>query len=281
MGGRIWVTSVAGKGSTFRFTVKLQPTETAPPPDEDLALMPSGSPGETAEKPLRILVAEDTADNRLVVQLYMKGLPHSLTFAEDGDQALKLFSAETYDLVLMDLQMPVLDGLSATRAIRALEAQRGVKPTPIVAVSADAGEGDKARSLAAGCTDHFAKPISLRKFLSVIRKYSYPTAAPPPLPEEAPASKGVLAGMKKLVPGYLRSRRKDAEKLEKLVAASDFVKIRALAHQMKGSGTTYGFPDLTNLAAALEAAADRKDVAAVGLHSKEIASFVQSAKAPE
>jgi PAS domain S-box-containing protein len=281
MGGRIWVTSIAGQGSTFRFTVKLQPTETAPAVEEEAPVMPSGSPGDPEEKPLRILVAEDTADNRLVVQLYMKGLPHSLTFAEDGDQALKLFSAQAFDLVLMDLQMPVLDGLSATRAIRALEAQRGVKPTPIVAVSADAGENDKARSLAAGCTDHFAKPISLRKFLSVIRKYSYPSAAPPPLPEETPAAKGVLAGMKKLVPGYLKSRRKDAEKLEKLAAASDFVKIRALAHQMKGSGTTYGFPDLTNLAAALEAAADRKDEAAVGLHTKEISSFIQSAKAPE
>jgi PAS domain S-box-containing protein len=93
-----------------------------------------------------------------------------------------------------------------------------------------------------------------------------------------------LAGKRtsnKRVPGYLRSRRKDTEKLEKLAAASDFARIRTLAHQMKGSSVTYGFPDLTNLAAALEAAAERKDEAAVEMHTKEIASFLSDREDPK
>jgi PAS domain S-box-containing protein len=127
---------------------------------------------ETAPvKPLRILVAEDSADNRLLVQVYLKGSPHQLTFAEDGRMAVDRVTADCFDLILMDMQMPVMDGLTATRAIRAIELKRGTAAIPIIALTANARPQDVEMSGAAGCNHHLSKPISKQKLLGAIEEY--------------------------------------------------------------------------------------------------------------
>ena len=119
--------------------------------------------------PKRILVAEDSPDNRLVIAAYLRGELHQVEFAEDGKEALEKFIANHYDVVLMDIQMPAMDGLDATRAIRRWEIEHGRVPTPIVALTAYALEEDVKRTLAAGCNLHMSKPLRKRALIDCIR----------------------------------------------------------------------------------------------------------------
>jgi PAS domain S-box-containing protein len=130
-------------------------------------------PSATAQrKSLRILVAEDSPDNRLLVQLYLEGGPHSLTFVEHGGEALEQIASTEFDVVLMDVQMPVMDGLAATTAIRAMELERGRRAVPILALSANARPEDIESSLEAGCTAHLSKPISKQRLLTALDEYA-------------------------------------------------------------------------------------------------------------
>jgi CheY-like chemotaxis protein len=99
--------------------------------------------------PLRILLAEDAPDNRFLIQAYLKKLPYRIEIAENGHVAIEKFKAIRPDLVLMDVQMPEIDGLAATRAIRQWESEQGLSPTPIIALTASALAEDVKRSLAA------------------------------------------------------------------------------------------------------------------------------------
>ena len=140
-------------------------------------------PGEEYPgQPLRILVAEDLPDNQFLIRTYLKRTPHELTFADNGKAALEAFRKESFDLILMDMRMPVMDGLSATRAIRELEGTHAA--TPIIALSANASTADIRLSFEAGCQTHLSKPISRSRLLAAIRDH----VARVPAPEEASAA---------------------------------------------------------------------------------------------
>jgi PAS domain S-box-containing protein len=148
--------------------------------------------------PLRILLAEDAPDNRFLIQAYLKRLPYQIDIAENGRVAIEKFKASRPDLVLMDVQMPEVDGLAATRAIRQWENEHGLSPTPIIAITASVLEDDVNRSLAAGCDEHVSKPVkkpvllaAIRKALAmrpaVVAKLEQPAAANAQLPSEVSA----------------------------------------------------------------------------------------------
>ncbi|EGB14273.1 response regulator receiver protein [Pseudodesulfovibrio mercurii] len=121
------------------------------------------------DNPVHILVAEDSESNQMLLSLYLNDSGYALDFAMNGRDAVERFKSGSYGLVLMDIFMPVLDGLDATREIRAFEKERGLAPVPIVAVSANAFDEDRKRSMKAGCSDFLAKPIRkipLLKFLA-------------------------------------------------------------------------------------------------------------------
>jgi CheY-like chemotaxis protein len=144
-------------------------------------------------RPLRILLAEDAPDNRFLIQAYFKKLPYQIELAENGRIAIDKFKASPPDLVLMDVQMPEVDGLTATRAIRQWEAERGLPPTPIIVLTASAQEDDVKRSLAAGCDAHVSKPVKKPALLAAIRKAmalrpAAPAALEPPPPVADPES---------------------------------------------------------------------------------------------
>jgi two-component system, sensor histidine kinase and response regulator len=126
---------------------------------------------DARREPVRkILVAEDSPDNRLVVAAYLRREPYQVDFAEDGKQAFEKFIANLYDLVLMDIQMPEMDGLDATRAIRRWEFEHGRVPTPIVALTAYALEEDVRRALSAGCNLHISKPLKKQTLIESIQE---------------------------------------------------------------------------------------------------------------
>jgi two-component system, sensor histidine kinase and response regulator len=141
--------------------------------DQSNGARANGQPAAEAQaqtgRALRILLAEDSADNRLLITAYLKNTPHQLDTAENGAIAVDKFAAGRYDLILMDMQMPVMDGYSATREIRKWQSERAMAPVPIIALTASALKEDVARSLEAGCDQHVAKPVRKVTLLAAIR----------------------------------------------------------------------------------------------------------------
>jgi len=124
------------------------------------------------DRPLNILLAEDTGDNILLIRSYLKNTPYKLSIAEDGSIAADKFKEGGYHLVLMDMQMPVMDGYTATWEIRRWEKKHGLKPTPIIALTAHALKGDREKSIEAGCTDHLTKPVKKKILLQAIQEHT-------------------------------------------------------------------------------------------------------------
>jgi CheY-like chemotaxis protein len=124
--------------------------------------------------PLKILLVEDGEDNRKLIQAYFKRATDYLDLAEDGEIAVAKFKENKYDLVLMDVQMPVMDGYTATRVIRKWEKEKGLAPVPIIAFTANSGMEDKKKSLDAGCTGHLTKPIKKAALMEAIRQFRTP-----------------------------------------------------------------------------------------------------------
>ena len=123
---------------------------------------------QAATRPLRILLAEDSPDNRLLITAYLKRHPYQIEAAENGKVAVAKFRSGRYDLVLMDIQMPVMDGYAAVRAIRAWETEHRVPPTPILALTASTLDDDIRRAFEAGCNTHIAKPVRKATLLAAI-----------------------------------------------------------------------------------------------------------------
>ena len=118
----------------------------------------------------RILLVEDNEDNRMLIKAYLRQQPYVVVEAENGAEALDRFKSDTFDLVLMDVQMPIMDGYAATRAIRAWERQVARPRTPVIALTANAVKHDMERSLEAGCDDHLTKPIKKQILLGALRE---------------------------------------------------------------------------------------------------------------
>jgi len=165
MGGDLLVESKVGSGSTFHFTLQLP---AAPSP----ALPSLQEPEVVAAQPLRILVAEDNTVNQRVVMALLSRLGRVVTVVADGRAAVNTVQCALFDLILMDCQMPEMDGDQATRAIREFEAGVGRAPTPIIALTAHAMSGDRDKCLKAGMDDYLSKPIEVRQLADMLNRWS-------------------------------------------------------------------------------------------------------------
>lgn len=273
MGGRIWVESVLGEGSTFLFTGRFGLQEDQ---SERAALKPTAASTEELEERifgLRILLVDDSEDNRTLILHYLKNVRSSIDIAENGLVATQIFRKAKYDVILMDVEMPVMDGYDATREIRRIEAETGAGPTPVFALTAHAFADMAVRGYAAGFTSLLTKPIRKATLLEAVADVTVSR-------EVTARSETVLVeeGMEDVVPGYLEKRRAEVPLYRSHLDAGDFKAIMQMAHKTKGTGTGYGFPRLTELAAALETAARDGNAESATRHIGDFAEYVNSVR---
>ncbi len=272
MGGRIWCESTVGKGSVFSFVVPFEIWAGVP-----LRVpMPRVTDSDLPLRPLRILLAEDSPDNSTITLAYLEGTPYEVEVAETGAIACQMFTVGRYDLVLMDRQMPVMDGLTATRMIRDWERANGRPPTPIVALTASALKGDREKCLGAGCTAFLTKPIKQEVLLRAIQDHS--VVAPPSSKAELRAEDSSLMlshpQLAARVPTFLSNRRRDVASMQDALARADFETVERLGHCMKGSGASYGFQAITDIGEALERVAGSSDADASQKWISELSSYL-------
>jgi CheY-like chemotaxis protein len=165
MGGDIACHSRPGEGSRFVVALPL-PGCVAP-----VSMAPGVPVAREGGVRGRVLLVEDNAVNAMVAEAMLSRAGAQVEVVHDGTQAIERARATRFDLILMDCQMPGIDGFEATRAIRADERRAGLAPAPIVALTANALEGDRQRSLAAGMDDHLAKPFREDDLAGVLRSY--------------------------------------------------------------------------------------------------------------
>jgi CheY-like chemotaxis protein/HPt (histidine-containing phosphotransfer) domain-containing protein len=176
--------------------------------------------------------------------------------ASDGLEAVTRFAQGLYPLVLMDCQMPVMDGFDATRLIRRQDSANPFH-TPIIALTAHAFAEDRARCLAAGMDDYISKPVDENSLISTIRRW---------LPaDQTPASVESIAGLglQHLIPDYLSHQKQDLKAIGEAVTRGDLTAARNLGHGMKGSGSSYGFPAITEFGRSIEQCAIAQDQAGI------------------
>jgi CheY-like chemotaxis protein len=236
-----------------------------------------------APEAFRILLVEDNPDNQLVVKSFLKDQPYTLGVAQNGQLGVDMHTGNPFNLILMDMQMPVMDGFTATRKIREWEKEHKRTPVPILAFTAYAFAQEIQKSVEAGCNGHLTKPIRKKDLLETIIRY---------IPEASQASQDKIYGearegeeivslapdLSDLVPGYLDNRRKDLEQCRAALAQGEFETIHRLMHSMAGSGGSFGFDMLSAIGRQLDRAAKEREAEAVSEGLDHLADYLDRIK---
>jgi signal transduction histidine kinase/CheY-like chemotaxis protein len=256
MNGRIWVESTPGQGSRFHFVARFGVSDVEAPP----RIAPAPVTATKAGQPRRVLLVEDNIVNQRVAVGLLASRGHSVALAANGAEALAAIAREPFDIVLMDLQMPVMGGLEATAEIREREAVTG-RRARIVAMTAHAMAGDRERCLAHGMDGYLPKPIEPASLFSVVEEGTDGAAAEGHIGPRGSAFDEIglmqrVGGDRSLalevIGAFLEDQPTRLRELSDALAIPDVMRVRRSAHAIKGSAATVGAPALAAAAQAIE-----------------------------
>jgi PAS domain S-box-containing protein len=263
LGGDVVAESQPGVGSVFTATLACGPTAAADMAEGlSEAMLPAPVSYEAARHLQingRILLAEDGLDNQRLLSAHLTDAGAEVTVAENGRVAVDLASRERFDLILMDMQMPELDGYGATAELR----RRGLT-LPIIALTAHAMADDRAKCIASGCTDYLTKPIEKEHLLHTISHHLGQSSAPrqpaPVAPENVSPARdepirstfAAVTKMRKILDEFVEGMAVQVGHITEWLEREDLQSLRRAAHQLKGAGGGYGFPQVTELAGRVE-----------------------------
>ncbi len=299
MGGNIWVESESGQGSSFYFTAVFKRSE-PPAPAADAgrtgSARPLRSPGS-----LSVLLAEDDVISQRVARAQLEQLGHTVILAGDGGEALAALERYPVDVVLMDVQMPAMDGLAATAAIRADPRWAHL---PVIAMTAHAMKGDRERCLAAGMNDYISKPWHIEELQGVLDRHvgrvtggsevssspPEPRSTPAPAASAAPSAREVLIldrldalarlngnveEYENLLQLWLELAPEEAGRLAGALAEGDAGALERAAHKLKGMSAFVGAQAVRQAALDLEVMGRTGDLAAAPAALSELQRMVQ------
>jgi CheY-like chemotaxis protein/HPt (histidine-containing phosphotransfer) domain-containing protein len=263
LNGDVTVSSNVGLGSTFTISITAGAVANSESVSELSNVIPIAADANsfTDGLPLsaNILLAEDGRDNQRLLTTHLKMAGAQVTLAENGGIAVELAAAQPFDVILMDMQMPVMDGYCATAELR----RRGVK-IPIIALTAYAMAEDRNKCLSSGCTDYLSKPVNRNKLLSTIRQYvgvkaaatqSNALASPPQVAGAGEVLRSLYSnypGMAKIIVEFVNDLPEQVDTLRSLLLRQEMEPLRRLTHQLRGSCGGFGFEAITEIAAAAE-----------------------------
>ncbi|KWT83454.1 response regulator [Candidatus Magnetominusculus xianensis] len=244
-----------------------------------------------ALSPLKILLVEDYAQNRTLILTYLKRTPYIIDTAEDGADAVEKFMAGSYDIVLMDIQMPVMDGLQATQEIRKYETISGLEPVPIVALTAYALDDDIRKSNAAGCTAHLTKPIKKLTLMETIIKLTNKRCTADPAqqtaklelyPENTETTNNCIVhidpDLKDIIQDFMKEVYNDISAINCALSAGDIMGVQKIGHNLKGAGGGYGFEVITRIGAAIEQAAKDNEPKIITGLLDELSGYIENVR---
>jgi CheY-like chemotaxis protein len=275
LGGEIGLESTPDVGSTFWFTCRFALAAT---PENGGRPGPAASPDSPHDRLGHVLVVEDNEINQLVALGLLEALGYTAEVAPTGDEAVQLVRGQSYAAVLMDLQMPGMDGYAAARQIREEEPEG--ERVPIVAMTASAIEGERERCLAAGMDDFLTKPVTTARLEAVLRTHAVTSAEPrgpvePVTPVIEPLDPArideLLALGERAVPlveraigNFVANLPDTIVELEKAVADGDGPALRATAHKLKGSALNLGAKEVADVSRRLEELGDQDETQLAG-----------------
>ena len=274
LGGRITLTSELGKGSVFTVTIDAG-TDAAAQLEDDWKeeAIESGQFGRRASVPLlrgRVLLVEDGGDNQLLFSYLLKKTGAAVTVADNGERGVAAALSQPFDLILMDMQMPIMDGYEATRMLR----NRGYA-APIVALTANTFQEDISRALSAGCNEYLGKPFPHVAFFSLLSRYL--TREEAVLDSDTLIQCDLREAQQDMIPiilHFVEGLPERSAELTSMLEQRDWAQLRHLAHRLKSAGL-FGYQLLTTSAAELERAAIAEDAEVAKVKCKEISRLVE------
>jgi len=282
MGGKIWFQSIENQGSTFYFSIPFQVARQQRGPIKlttDLAAATTevdAVPYKIPLKPSTILIAEDSSDNLLLLQFYLKNQPYLFDHAENGKIAVEKFKESHYDLVLMDLQMPVMDGWTAVKLMREWENDQKKSPAPIIALTAYVLPAEIQAALDAGCTHYLTKPINKQTLLETLSQFIHSELTDIPgitMPQENDVLI-IQSDLQPIIPQYLENIKRNLKEILDAINVGELNNAAILGHRMKGSGGGYGIQKITELGALIEQEAKNQNPKNVQKYAEELLAYL-------